>query len=475
MKKIWILLGCILLIAFTAATGFTVDEELNKKVEQFYHSMEQATLAKDVDACFSYYSSDYKGLLFGPKKEDFIEIIKKLFSENDGIRLNCKIERIEPFENFIQVIQEETVEVKKTSDSEWTLLNKQMCADFLKEENGELKLLVNTPVNKDRFQYIQGKRFSNETIGISFSVPNDFIIIPAVHPTLSGSLAFLSSDASFTGMFAYVELPYNVGAKEAVLADDAAVKRIAGDSHQSIRTGPVPVGNLEAFECVSQFQFSNEAEARKRRNVYFTAGGLLYVFIFDAVPASKWEQLEPKFQSILDSFVLSEDAQKDGANKVREAKATGEVADRIYNNDELGCQIAAPEGWTLKTTALGEAFLFTVNMNPPKGGSVARFLGVEMKIDAPLEEILEKEGKGIEKLAKDFKIGPIESITVGDQEGKTCIQEFTLDGLGSMKRKSVMFKIDDVLYMILCDAVPASEYPQLESQFNEIIESFTAN
>ncbi|MEW6238609.1 MAG: hypothetical protein AB1656_24760 [Candidatus Omnitrophota bacterium] len=477
MKRSVYKISSLLIIAIFSATVWAEDAALRAKVEALYASYKQAIEAKDVDAVMANYSYDYLAIFMGIPKESQRDMIKGLFNLCQGdIRWSAKIESVEQKGDYIKVVSNILLEEKK--DAKWTPISKNAYVEFLSEEKGALKIRSNAAINKERLKWIDGNQYKDGNTGVSLTAPKDWTIIPMIVPNMNDGVAVIAPDAVCVGVLGMLELPGNIGGKEAVEGDDAAAKRLAGDSYKLFQSGPRTVGGAEGYESVSQFQLVVDKAVfpeRKRWRVYFKSGGLLYIFNFDAFPPDRWEKVKPGFESILNSFALSADAKANAANRLREKKAGGEVTGRIYTNREYGCQIAVPEGWKQKPTTLGDAYLFTVEMAPPQGKSLVRFLAVDTKGKLGLDDLVKGDIETIKILTKDFTSEPTQDIQVGSLKGKTYNIQFSLEGLGTVKRKCAMFIVKNIAYFIICDANPPAEYPTLESKFNEIIESLTIN
>ncbi|GEM_PF-2500942 len=472
MKKLVSLTVGIVIVLTCLSTIHAQDADLRARVEALYQRNSQAIEAKNLDALMSQFTEEFVALGSGLNKKSLREMVEKhLFAEFAQIQVNTVIEQIQPVGSEIQVICRSTMKTKKQNDQEWKTLDDATLMEFLKEENGELKFHVSTKTDKERLNLIQNQTYTDQKLGYSLTMPNGWTIVPGSHPRLQDFLVSRSPDGSSFAVFGYIEIPYNVGVKAAIEGDNAAQTRMLGDSLKTLHMGPTTVGEFEAYESISEI--TEDGKLNKRWSVYFTTGGLLYTFIFNTISADKFETAKADFESIIKSFSLSAEAKENGVSRDRANRAQGEIVEQIYTNNELGCQVAAPAGWTIESTNIGE--MVSVNMKPPKGDSLARFITTNTKGLASLEKIFNGELEGIKAITKDFSSEPIKEITISDHKGMSCVYQFTLEGLGTVKRKSVMFLEKDILFMFACDAIPPAEYDALESGFDQIIQSFTLN
>ncbi len=472
MKK-WIrLTSCIAIVLTCLSVSGAEDASLRARVEELYQRNTQAIEAKDIDALMSQFTEEYVAIGSGLDKKKLRKIVEKqLFSQFEEFDVNTVIQQIDPMDSEIRVICKCTMKAKKKSDSEWKTIDEDTLIEFLKEEEGELKFHVSTKADLERLENIQNQTYTDQELGYSITMPEGWTILPGKHPRLQDFLAGRSADGNSFFAFGYIEMPYNVGAKEAIEGDAAAQKRMIGDGFEILQTGPTTIGEFDAYEAIAKI--NEEDSTNQRWSVYMSTGGLLYTFFFNTQPADQFEQAKPQFQSILNSFSLSSEAKDDGITRERARRAQGEITGQIYTNDELGCQIAAPAGWSLESTNIGE--MLSINMKPETGDSLARFVVTKTGGLFTLNQAFEGELKGIKALTADFSSEATQEIKVGSVEGQSCIYQFTLEGLGTVKRKSAMFLENDVLYLFVCDAKPPSEFESLEPKFDQIIQSFTLN
>lgn len=238
---------------------------------------------------------------------------------------------------------------------------------------------------------------------------------------------------------------------------------------------PVKVKGNTGFESVTSFTIDGEGLRRKR--VYFDAGGLLYVFVL-TTPQEHFDSVIAPFDQLMNSFELSEAAQKSGAEIARSKQGSGEVQGRVYTNQELGCQIAAPKGWSILSTPI-QGFNISVSLTPKEGDSTVRLLAQKagsLIAEKDTEMIFEREMEGVKKLVGNFEMhSGISDIEINGVKGKEALISFEIEGFGAMKRREIMFVKNGVLYLILCDAKPSSEYEKMKPKFNEVVNSFTVN
>ncbi len=478
MRKQLNIICMILLTVLCVSSSWAINEEVKTSINDLYQKIDRAFENKDVEGIMETMSDDFLMVFYGFDKKFLRQKIENILKDAAEIKSEITIEKIEKHDSFFAVYLHTKVERKKVDSDEWESMFDDSSIDYLKRDGESFKIHASVNIQKDRLKNIKDHTYTNSVIGYSMSVPETWSILPITIPQMSDGVAFISPSISSFGAFGIVELPSNIGAKEAVEGDDAATKKLSDDDYQKFQDGSYKMGELEGYESLSQFKFkmgSLETPERKRRRVYFKSGSMLYVFFFDAIPPKKWETYQGDFDAILKSFTLDPDAKTDAAGKLRKLKAQGEVMGRIYTNQNLGCQIAGPDGWTIKPSTLGDAFHFNVEMTPPEGDSKIRFIALSTGTKVSLEEITKHDVEAIKAVTEEFEAEPAEDITVGNIKGKVVVFQFSLKGLGTLKRKCAYFLNDKTLYFVVCDANPPSDYTKYIDEFDQTIQSFTLN
>ncbi len=482
MKRTAVISACVMFALFCSfnAQAKTSDAELKVKVDAFYKEWNQAVEAKNIDAIKGLLEDDYK-LIGGMAGKDHQEkALGLLFKEYEQLSSSAVINTIKATYDDdgsgekVQVIGDYHLKAKKKGDANWSTVVHDGFFEILKpNEDGEFKLLASGNVNLERFKNIKDNVYTDPTLGYSIAGPEGWSLLPLEMPTMQGGTLFMMPNGHTPGMFGYVELPYQVTAKQAVEGDGAVMKKVT-KSYKLLESGPVERNGMKGYGSLSRFEVKESDEVMMRRRVYLSGGGLLYVFLVTA-PEQHWDEVKGSLDTILDSFKQTDKAKNNAASIVREKTASGEIMGRIYSNDEYGCQIAAPKGWELKATPLG-AFKVSISITPPDGKSLVRLLGLDMKVPTDVKDVFQQEMNGIKSITEDFSVQvEPEEIEIAGVTGMTGTFTFSLEGLGTMTRKSVMVTHGSHLFMILCDAIPPEKFAELEASFDSIIKSFTVN
>lgn len=476
MKRIAILFCGLIWVTAVAAQTTEVSPQLQSEVEACFQRLDRAMESKDIDLLMESISDDYMSVFYGPTAEGMKRFFERRFEEPGEARASREIEAVERIGDLVQVRLRLKIEHRDGKDKDWRVVADSPHVYFLAEEEGSLRIRASGRVSHKRYGQIEGQTYNSGTVGFSLTVPKNWVLIPTRSKRLMEAVAVLSPDGSSAVLFGYIEPAYNLDAGEALKADDSALRQLAGDNYRAIASKTATIAGLPAYESHSEFTIDGDSRSRRRMRIYLTVGGLLYTFNCDAVPPQRWEKVEPEFRAIVESFTLSETARTEGLRQARRADNHGLIAGNQYSNKRVGCKITAPEGWRIARGKVGDETLFTVNVRPPETvseDSLVRFLAVETGGPISLREFVQSQIENIEKIGSDAESSPIERIKISGLRGKKTVQQFSLEGLGSVKRKSAFFLSDQTLYMFLCDAIPPSDFEALEPDFDRIIRSFT--
>ncbi|MGI6458404.1 MAG: PsbP-related protein [bacterium] len=471
MKKFWLLFAVFTFLSGAAsfsAEGQDLQAQVKALFERYDQAIEQENLVDLMD-CFS---TDFMAVFAGSNREQLQNQMQTHFQDYEELQVERNIIMVKSTQPFDMAISQMSLKGRAKDATEAKELFNTHFVDFLQESDGQLKIQAKAVIDEKRLEKLEAKTYEDQHIGYSFNAPEDWYLIPSFISVLSDVVLFLAPDGSSSGMFGMIELPYNADAKTAVVGDDAMAKQIA-ERFNLITEGEITVNGISGYQSETEFLIKEDGRERKRWRVALMSGGLVYVLVLDAIPPSQWDQLMPAFQSIVNSFTLTESGKAEGAQRLRQRSAQGEVVGNIYSSSEFGFQVAAPGDWTVETTKYGN--LDAVVIKPTSGKHLVRILPVKHQTPVNLDEVVKAQMESIGKLTQSVKSEPVQDTQLAGLPAKSFIQEFSVEGLGAMKRNSVFLKTDDMLYMIFCDAVPPEEYPQLEDEFNEILQSFTLN
>ncbi len=286
--------------------------DLRARVEELFEKADQYTEAKDLEASLSLLSDDWQMILAGIDRNGVRDYIEQLFKDHDELWSQHVILEIAESGNLIKVISDELLK-GKSGDGDWTEIYHRPGIYYLAQEGNSLKIFRSAEIDRDRLQNVDGQTYKDENAGFSFTVPDNWAIIPSKHPTMQGYVMVLAPDMSSAALLGYLKIPgLNLSARQAIEGDEAATERIAKeDDYKLHSSGPISVGEYEGFETESEFLLPS-TQPRYRRRVYFNAGDFLYALSFDAIPPENWDMVKGGFQSILDSIQIDNAAKKAG-------------------------------------------------------------------------------------------------------------------------------------------------------------------
>jgi ketosteroid isomerase-like protein len=467
-------------VVLTTALGSVAEESLESRVQGVMDAYIEASEAEEMDKVMSFYSDDYAMIFSGPDKKQVREKSTEIFSKYEKLDVSLTNLAVTDKGTYVIAIADQVLRGVKSDkpDSSPIVLAEQSVADYLVEKDGRLQFVATAIVDRKKMENITDSAYKNRSIGISVNFPEDWYTAVSMHPSMMEMVIFSSPDHAFTGMYGYLELPYNATAKQAVEGDDNVCRQLARDSFTMLYAKDVEFQGYEGYETITKFHIPQDRGERQRRRVYFKAGGLLHVFVFDTMPPSGWDQAETVFDQILNSFSLEKDSGNQALKSARQEHASGTIVGDIYTNDQLGCQVAAPKGWLMESTNLGGGALFSVNIKPDKEtDSLVRFIAWPFPSadDVQLSDILKDHVEGFKKVAKDVVLSPSEELQIAGVKGLSVVAEFTIEGFKRFKRKQVFFIKDKTLFAFLCDSLPPEDYAKLSPSFEEIIQSFTMN
>jgi ketosteroid isomerase-like protein len=148
----------------------------------------------------------------------------------------------------------------------------------------------------------EGRRYVNETHGCEIMAPEGWQMkVEQGEFKLQVSMREPGGASSLTLGMVAIPADAGVTAEQAVKGDDALSATIV-EQFKVVRQGPTQVGDLPAYESVTQFTAAGQPRTRWR--VYLIDGGRLFFIFADAVPSEKWDRLEKLFKETIQSLKL---------------------------------------------------------------------------------------------------------------------------------------------------------------------------
>jgi len=291
------------------------------------------------------------------------------------------------------------------------------------------------------------------------------------------SAILLGPDLNSTFAMGVVQLPMKIAdtdletAKIAVQADVAAEKRMT-EVHQLVNQGPAVFGGKDAYMIQTQFKLKAPDKITFHRTRYYIHHDpMIYFFLCDTYDFNNAKTMIQDFDTIMHSFKFL--PQEEGIS-LQEAMAAeqgeGTITGNVYTSESYNCFIAAPEGWTLRTSP-NPGHLVEMQYND--GTSIARLIGQKGLPDTvSLEDLVDGHAKGLKQLTEAYESLSTRTITFQDHEAIEEICVYTLEGFSAFHEKAVHLLRNNTYYIILCQCIEPDDYATLEADFDEIIQSF---
>jgi len=194
-----IALDFILVITFALAAQ-AQDARLKSKVTAFYETVDWMYAEKNLDGYMALFADDFQILLAGAGRDVIQAAVKKMFDENAEMRARHTILEIAPYGDRIGVVFDQKVE-GKPADGDWKTIAENTVIEFLVQQNDSLRLSRSAEFDKSRMSCIAGRAYKDNQSGFSFTVPENWAIIPSKHVTLQGIVLVAAPDMSSSALF----------------------------------------------------------------------------------------------------------------------------------------------------------------------------------------------------------------------------------------------------------------------------------
>lgn len=318
--------------------------------------------------------------------------------------------------------------------------------------------------------------YVSKTGGFSMQYPEGWVPTRAGEPMASlliDGVNVLAPDLGGSIFVGVVQLPMKMeaaaAAKMSAQADAAAMKRLA-TNYKPISEGEATLAGMPGWRVVSEFEIAGEH--RKRSQQYFGNESLIYFIIGDIVgsPTPEAEAaIRGKMAATVDSFKLRPiEEGVSVAEQVRADNAQGTIQGNVYTNREMKCFIAAPEGWSMRTSANPGTL---VEMQ--KGSSIIRLIA-QCGIPAGMsgQKIFSDRIESVKPIVKDFRELSRGEIVLAGGPAWQSTQSYTLDGLGDFGVKETTLVRNGTYYLILCQAITPDKFSDMEKDFDKAFAGF---
>ncbi|MCP4451780.1 MAG: hypothetical protein GY809_09990 [Planctomycetes bacterium] len=314
----------------------------------------------------------------------------------------------------------------------------------------------------------------------TFTVPPNWYAAKPEGPIAAisaGSAVLVGPDMESTFAMGVVQLPMKIAdtdletAKIAAQSDVAATKRLT-QGHQILTQGPVVIDGRDAYMIQAQFKLeASDKTPRLRTRYYIHKKPMIYFFVCDTSGVGDEDSARQGFEAIMDGFKLMPQAQGVSLQETMAAQqGEGSVTGRVYTAESFNCFIAAPDGWSIRTSS-NPAHLVEMQIN--EGKSIARLIGQKGLPDTlSLQDLVTGRAESVQKVVQAYQSVSSRTMAFQGQEAIEEVCTFTIEGFAAFQEKSISLIRDNTCYIILCQCIEPDDYATLEADFAEIIESF---
>ena len=307
--------------------------------------------------------------------------------------------------------------------------------------------------------------FRNAKRGVEVAVPKDWLVsVPVGGP---GAVVGLQSpDLLASATVLAVDLPVKVDAKTIVESENRLLLA-AGVNQQIISQGGATLAGQPAYRAVSKIA-SPEMTVFTDTTYRVDStpqGDVLYALAFGA------ERDEPSKVMPAEADAITKSLKLTGVQQEELPPELGKLADGKYINNKYTVSMKLAEGW--KPRISKSRFLFQLSLAAPEGDSSFLLAAVDVGQYIDPKLVAQQDQKAAAQTAPGAKL-----LGEGarDQEGVPgyqTLQELALAPGKLQTRWSCYFTRDKVIYFIIGDAVPATDYDKVKDAWGQMVNSLT--
>ncbi len=460
-----ILICCLFLSLRSQAMADT-----QAQVNTFIEAWQQVIWAQDTDAALDLIHPDV------PKAEVdlYKTLLTKRFSEYASAHPTMTVRHCTESQDKILVQATITLSPPNQPASEKHILY------GLKAQGN--RLLIWTTLEEaalDQFN-AQTRLLTSKKGQFTLSVPQNWYAAKPVGPLVAisaGSAILIGPDLDSTLVIGVVQLPMKIADTDqevtriAAQSDVAATKRLT-QAHQVVSQGPVVLDGKDAYMIQTQFKVkASDTKIYRRTRYYIHNEPMIYFFLCDTFDLDNTETMTQDFDTIMHSFkVLPREPGISLQETMAAQQGEGSVTGQVYTSKSFNCFMAAPDGWTVRTSPNPSHL---VEMQYNEGKSIARLISRKDLPDTlSLENLVTQHAQGLEKATKNYQCLSSKSIVFNEQDAIEEISTYTLESFATFQEKSVYLVHNNTYYIILCQCIEPDDYATLEADFDQIIQSF---
>lgn len=462
-------LAILIAPAARAQAATAADQDATKtKAQAFFAAFDQAYLTKNMSSMMNLLDSEFVNERAEAEKMTPQDLVKAIVEKKNWTEHKTEVTSVEPRGGFIiaNAVLSQTWKANagKEESSRKTLIY------FLRSDGGQLRMRNYGETEEGAFDpatrtYTSSKGHYSIYVSENWIPMKNTQLLPQIIPD---AVVMVAPDMRSSVFLGFVQVPFKITPQQGATGD-LAIEKGATQEHKVVEQGEIMVGGQKAWRTVTEFKVDDKHY--KRMRVYFGPHPMLYFFVCDALPASRWDALKPDFDKIVASFKT---VQPKGGQTVQQAVAgqlaQGSISGRTYTNKDYNCFIAAPAGWTIRTSPNPSTL---VEMQPPSGKSLVRLIGAKgLKPSDTVKAAFEGRLEQVKSVVKDFREPSRRDVAIQNVPGIESIQSYRVEGFGNIELKEVTVVRNGIYYLILCQAMEPEKLAMLQKDFDAIIQSF---
>ncbi len=422
---------------------------------------EVAFRARDASGVGALLAADFEGDMGNLSHDEAIERLKQLFATHPDLRLSLRILSFYSDPPCASVIVCADYRYSEPGGSETSMPSTYVWV--LARNEGQVEIQSEVEVDSRTVDLARADAYESATGGFRFERPPGWLLLSPKKkgPALDAVFVYRPSSRSVLCVGA-VDLPHVETPEAMQLADNTVIRQMAGDQFQLLKSGPIEVDGITGYQ--SQIQCTLDGRPLCLWRMTFLVDQTVYAV----------HTLSPP-----DLFAVDRESFERAVTSLRffpsRGPARGAVDGRIFRSADLGCQFAAPAGWSVRPARSDLAL--QVYVTPPEGESFVlvgaedfrRLLGKDQ-----IQSVIDEVQKSLERVDASLKVmRPARDVVVDGRPAKEIVWDLPLGGSPrARRRKAVYFALGENICFIHCDAIPPDTFERMEPDFDRIVRSF---
>ncbi len=312
-------------------------------------------------------------------------------------------------------------------------------------------------------QQVSQGHFRSPDRGVELAIPEGWIpSVPVGGPGVV--LSLLSPDLLSGAAVIVADLPVKIAAK-AVVEADQKVAAALGLNSRVLSQGDTTLAGAPAYQMTTRI--ATPEITLYSQSIFRVdsrpAGDVLYALLFSS------EKGEPATQMKAEADLIESSLKLTGPKVQPLPPELGKIAGGKYINDKYGVTMTLAEGWKARISK--SRFLFQLSLAAPQGDSTLLLaaLDVGQVIDPKLAAQTDLQTlRQVDPAVKVLGEGPRD---FGGLSGYQYLLQFTVPGGGARTRWAAYIMRGKMLYFIVGDAVPATDYDKVKDDWGQMVNS----